>query len=650
MYSLLMIVFLYIGSAQGTSNVPLIPRATLFGNPEIAQVTISPDGLYIAYLAPLQDTMNIWIQDLDGAHKRCITQEKRSISSYYSYFWGHDKQSIFYFHDADGNENWNIHQVNLATGEVHNLTPFPDVQVRLIRYSPKNPHQLLVGMNKERADIFDLYIIDTMTGEITLAEKNPGYIAGFDQQKAWYADDSLTAKIAYRFDDAGGTVVLHRSNPKESWVPLLTWDVNASAASTFLAFDPSGDAVYLADSSESDKAQFVWMNCITNERRVLTDDPEYDILNTTLATIYNPHPNLLVHPVTGVPVALFVARDRFSTVILDESFRADFKRLEQTHLGFMWVRSTDSSFEKWIIACINDNRPVEYYLYNRTTKDLSLIALSNPQLAAYEFAHTEPIVFSARDGVQVHGYLTYPTTTSLRSDLPVVLLVHGGPWIRDCWGFNSIEQYLANRGYVCLQINYRASSGYGTTFVRIGNREYGRAMQNDLSDGVQWLIDKDIANPRKIAIFGGSYGGYAALAGAAFTPHLYACAIDLFGKANLIPTETSIPPYWKPGLVVWKYRVGDPVTEETMLRDRSPANHLDKIQIPMLVAHGAHDARIKQSESDRVVAALRERCIPCTYILFPQEGHGFAQASTRIKFYGAVEKFLAENLGGRYEK
>lgn len=281
---------------------------------------------------------------------------------------------------------------------------------------------------------------------------------------------------------------------------------------------------------------------------------------------------------------------------------------------------------------------------------MSLIALSNPQLASYGCAHTEPIVFSARDGLRVHGYMTYPTTTASRSMLPVVLLVHGGPWIRDCWGFNSTAQHLANRGYVCLQINYRASSGYGTAFVRAGNREYGRAMQHDLTDGVQWLIESGIADPCKIAIFGGSYGGYATLAGAAFTPDLYTCAIDLFGMADLIPTETSIAPYWKLGLVVWKYRVGDPVSEEAMLKDRSPIHHLDKIRIPMLVAHGAHDARIKQTESDRVVAALRERGVPCTYILFPQEGHGFAQAATRINFYGAVEKFLAEHLGGRYEE
>jgi dipeptidyl aminopeptidase/acylaminoacyl peptidase len=334
---------------------------------------------------------------------------------------------------------------------------------------------------------------------------------------------------------------------------------------------------------------------------------------------------------------------------LNESLQADFEELERHKLGYMYVSSTDMSFQKWIIECVNDDRPVEYYVYDRSYKSLQLIALSNPHILAYQRAHTESIVFTARDGLKIHGYLTLPTAPSSRSHLPLVLLVHGGPWIRDCWGFDPRVQFFANRGYACLQINYRGSSGFGTAFVKASNKEYGRAMQHDLIDGAQWLIDQEIVDMHKIAICGRSFGGYAALAGATFTPDFYRCAISLYGKGNLINTKESVPPYWIPGLVVWKYRKGDPIIEEAMLKEQSPLFHLDNVHIPLLIAHGAHDARIKHTESEKIVELLRKRNIPCEYILFHNEGHGLNSTQSKCTFWGAVELFLAEHLGGRSE-
>jgi dipeptidyl aminopeptidase/acylaminoacyl peptidase len=619
-----------------------IPLSALFSDPDMVGVKISPDGTHISYLAPRNGAMNIWVQKIDGSDKKCVTAEQRNIDNY---FWSYDNQSMFYYKDFQGNENTNLWQVNLATSETRNLTPFPESQVRLLKYSPQYPHRILVGINKDRADLHDVYLVDTQAGSVTLVEKNPGYLAGFDLDQVWYADNNLKVRLAVSFDDAGGTILHYREDQQAPWQQLLVWDVNASAASCVLGFNATNDEVYLADSSQSDKAQLVSMNLVTRERTVLAHDDEFDIISGSLSLFYDAHPAYLFNSVKQSPAAVFAARDLPRTTVLDQAIHHDMAFLQKAHRGFVYVVSTDQSFQKWIIEYVNDDQPDEYYFYDRTTQQLEHIGSNRSALMHYQCAKTEPISFTARDGRTIHGYATYPTTTDDRTNLPLVLWVHGGPWIRNSWGFDPRVQFFANRGYLCVQINYRSSSGYGADFVKAGNKESGRAMQHDLIDGAQWLIDQGIADARRIAIAGGSFGGYHALAGATFTPDFYRCAISFYGPSSLLFSVKTVPPYWIPGLIVWKHRKGNPETETEMLRAQSPLFHIDNIRIPMLIAHGAHDARVQQSASDLVVEALYKRGIPCEYLLFTTEGHGFSSAQTKYAFWGAVEKFLEQHLG-----
>jgi len=650
-YTPLMLLYASIGMCTIASSClsaqpegPLIPLSVFFDNPDMAQVTISPDGEYIAYLAPESGVLNVWIQNLATSEKQCITHEHRSIGRY---FWGYDNKTIFYYKDIQGDENHNLNSVTVETGATRNLTPFPASQVRLIKYSSYHPTKMLVGINYERADLHDVYQLNTETGELTMVEKNPGYVAGFDMDPAWYADNDLMIRIALSFNDDGGTEVLYREHKEASWEHLLTWDVNASAASYIIGFNATNDELYIVDASDNNTAALVSIHLATKERKILAADETFDIVTGSLGMFYDWYPTFLMNPTTGAPAALFVARDVPKVMFLDQSLHDDMSDLQKCNRGFMYVVSSDMSFQKWIVTAVKSDRPDEYYLYDRGEKSLQLIGKNNIRMLEYTSASMEPVAFTARDGLKIHGYLTYPITTPERSNLPLVVLVHGGPWMRDVWRFDARVQFFANRGYACLQINYRGSSGYGTSFVKASDKECGRAMQHDLIDGAEWLIKQGIVDHQRVAICGGSFGGYAALAGATFTPHFYKCAISVYGPANLIYTMNSIPPYWKAGLVVWKYRKGDPIVDELLLREQSPIFHINNICIPMLIAHGAHDARVKQSESDSVVEALRQRNIPCEYILFGQEGHGFSNVQSRYTFWGAVEKFLAQHLGGR---
>jgi dipeptidyl aminopeptidase/acylaminoacyl peptidase len=335
-------------------------------------------------------------------------------------------------------------------------------------------------------------------------------------------------------------------------------------------------------------------------------------------------------------------------VILDETIRDDFNTIRALDDGDVFATSRDNADRNWIIGFTKDDGPIPYYAYNRDTKKATFLFFHRPEMKNYTLADMEPISFTARDGLTVHGYITYPPGVP-REDLPVVLNVHGGPYYRDQWGYNPEAQWLANRGYACLQINFRGSTGYGKKHLNAGDKEWGGKMHNDLIDAVEWAVDQGIADPENVAIYGGSYGGYAALVGATFTPDVFCCAVDAMGPSNLITFLTTIPPYWKPLIDLMYTRVGNPETEEEFLKSRSPLFKVDRIQIPMLIAQGANDVRVKQAESEQVVEAMKEKGIDYEYMLFEDEGHGFVKSENRLKFYAAVEKFLAKHMGGRYE-
>ncbi len=612
-----------------SSQIKLIPRSVLFGNPVKANPRISPDGKRLAYLAPVNDVLNVWVGEIGQDNAQPVTHDTdRGIRFY---FWAADNKHIFYIQDIGGNENWRLYATDLETQETRDLTPFENVQARIIKQDKHFPNELLIGLNKENPQAHDVYHLKLTSGELTLVAKNPGNIV------AWVVDAQFQVRGANASLPDGSLELLVRDTQESTWQTLITWDADDALSSGAVGFTLDGQSMYLLDSRHANTGRLVKLNLATNDLRVIAEDPHYDISNT------------LIHPDTWEIQAIAFNRDRVEWVVLDQSIKEDFQCIRKIHQGDFSIVSRDNADTIWLIAFTVDNGPVSFYAYNRKNQAVTFLFENQPELSKYPLAETKPISFTARDGLTIHGYLTLPVQEQ-QANLPLVLNIHGGPWSRDTWGYNPLAQWFANRGYACLQVNFRGSTGYGKDFLNAGNREWGRNMHNDLVDGVNWAIEQGIADAQKVAIFGGSYGGYAALVGATFTPDLFCCAVDIVGPSNLLTLSRSFPPYWAAFMGTWYKRVGNPDTEEEFLKSRSPLFKVDQIKIPLLIAQGANDPRVKQAESEQIVEAMRSKGIDHEYMLFPDEGHGFAKPENRLKFYAAAEKFLARYLGGRYEE
>ncbi len=610
-------------------QVELIPRDVLFGNPVKTSARISPDGTRLAYLAPVNNVLNVWVGRVGEEEARPITNDTdRGVRSY---FWGEDNRHILYIQDVGGNENWRLYATNLETRETRDLTPFENVQVRLIEHDKHFPNDIILAINKDNPQLHDVYHLDLATGKLTLLAKNPGNVT------AWLVDAQLKVRGASTMLPDGSNELQIRQTEESEWKTLITWSSDDALNSGPMAFTLDGQALYLIDSREANAGRLVKLNLASGAIIVIAEDPGYDVGDA------------LIHPDTREIQAVAFNRDRVEWTVLDESIRPDFERISNTDRGDFSIVSRDDADETWIVAFTVDNGPVPFYLYDRKKSTLTFLFENQPDLSKYTLAKMEPLTFQARDGLTIHGYLTLPPGEQ-QSNLPTVLCVHGGPWARDTWGYNPMAQWFANRGYACLQINFRGSTGYGKDFLNAGAREWGNKMHNDLLDGVNWLVQQGIADPKKIAIFGGSYGGYAALVGATFTPDFFCCAVDIVGPSNLITLIKTIPPYWIPMIAVFHKHLGNPDTDEEFLKSRSPLFSVDQIKIPILIAQGANDPRVKQAESEQIVEAMKSKGIPYEYMLFPDEGHGFAKPENRLKFYAAAEKFLATHLGGRYEE
>jgi dipeptidyl aminopeptidase/acylaminoacyl peptidase len=612
-----------------TPTVALIPRDVLFGNPDKAAPRISPDGKRMAYLAPVNNVLNVWVGDIGSDNYQPITQDTDRGVRFY--FWGADNKHILYIQDSGGNENWRLYATNLDDKVTRDLTPFENVQVQVIDHDKHFPDELLLAMNKENPQVHDIYHLQLSSGELTLVAKNPGNIA------SWITDTHFKVRGAVAAQPDGSNELLVRSDEQSEWRKVLTWDADDALNSGPLGFTRDGQSLYLEDSRNANAGQLVKLDLSNGALTVIAADPHYDV------------GHVMIHPDTYEIQAVAFNRDRVEWQVLDESIALDFDRIRDIHEGDFAITSRDDADQTWIVAFTVDNGPVPYYVYHRESQTATFLFDNKSELNNYTLAHMQPITFTARDGLTIHGYLTLPITEQ-QTGLPLVLDVHGGPWARDVWGYNPQAQWFANRGYACLQVNYRGSTGYGKDFLNAGNKEWGRNMHNDLVDAVQWAISQGIADPGKVAIYGGSYGGYAALVGATFTPDLFCCAIDVVGPSNLITLIKTLPPYWSTFLATFHKRVGNPDTEEEFLKSRSPLFKVDQIKIPMLIAQGANDPRVKQSESEQIVEMMKNKGIDYEYLLFPDEGHGFARPENRITFYKAAEKFLAQHLGGRYEE
>ncbi len=611
----------------------LIPLTVLFGNPERVSPRLSPDGTQLAWIAPHDGVLNVWLapistQDgVDWGTARVITDDRdRGIRQF---AWAHDGRHVLYLQDTGGDENWRLHDVDLPTMERRDLTPFEGVQARLIASEREYPDQILVGLNKDNEQLHDVYRLDLKTGELTKEFENPGFLDTV-------ADRDMVVRAALQPHPDGSMVLLVRDGPDGDWSPALTIPAEDSLTTGPVAFSADGRSLLMISSVAAQAARLIWLDVASGDIEVLAEDPEADVSGVR------------IDPDTREPQIVTFTKARSEYRVLDPSVAGHLAAIRALHPGDPVFPDADDDDRVWLVAFTNDAGPVSYFAFDTVIGAGSFLFEHQPELSNYDLAPMEPFSYQARDGLTVHGYLSFPPGKE-RADLPTVLLVHGGPWARDVWGYDPQAQWLANRGYLCVQVNFRGSAGYGKAFINAGNREWGAAMQDDLSDAVAHVISQGWSDPAKVAIMGGSYGGYATLAGAAFTPDLYCCGVDIVGPSNLITLIETIPPYWAPMIAQFHNRVGDPAKDRDFLWSRSPLSAVGQIRVPLLIAQGANDPRVKQAESEQIVAALQKAGIEHDYMLFEDEGHGFAKPENRLKFFAEADGFLARYLGGRAE-
>ncbi|MDE5094024.1 MAG: S9 family peptidase [Trichodesmium sp. St11_bin5] len=605
---------------------PLIPREILFGNPERTKPKISPDGKYLAYIAPDdKNVLQVWVQTIGKQDDRQVTaDQKRGIRMY---LWTYKPDQLIYLQDAGGDENFHLYQVNIQSNIVRDLTPFQGVKAQIVNLDHCFPDQILVGMNLKNPQSFDVYRIDLNNGAVEFDTQNPGKIVG------WTADAQFQVRAAIASTEDRGSNLFYRETTEKPWETLRHWGPDEQGGPVL--FSDDGNILYISGNHDANAQRLLALDLRDGQEKVIAEDSQYDISG------------IITHPTTRTIQAVGFYKDKLEWQVLDDSITADFEFLKAAHKGEFRIVDRTLQDLNWLVAYFTDDGPVYYYAYDRTAKTTTFLFTNQPKLEGLQLAPMEPISYVARDGLTIHGYLTKPMGVS--TPTRAVLLVHGGPWTRDTWGYKGQAQWLANRGYVVLQVNFRGSTGYGKDFLNAGNREWGAKMHDDLIDGVNWLVEKGIANKDEIAIMGGSYGGYSTLVGLTFTPEVFAAGVDIVGPSNLITLMETIPPYWKPLKRVFSHRMGDIETEPEFLRSRSPLFFVDKIQKPLLIGQGANDPRVKESESEQIVQAMKDAGKPVEYVLYEDEGHGFARPENRLHFYAIAEEFLAKYLGGKFE-
>jgi dipeptidyl aminopeptidase/acylaminoacyl peptidase len=623
-------------AAKAVANTKLIPRKVLFGNPDKTSTRISPDGKQLSFLAPVNGVLNVCVGPVENpsAAKPVTKDKKRGIRTY---FWAYTNHHILYTQDADGDENWHIYRVDLKSGDITDLTPLKKVQARIQDVSHKFPDEILIALNDRDPQHHDVFRLTLSTGKKELVQKNDGFAA-------FITDDDYKLRFAEKFTADGGNQI-YAPDGKGGWREFLKIPMADTLTTNIVAIPKAGDTALMIDSRGRDTGAFTLLDLKTGQQQVLAEDPRADAGGA------------LLHPTEQSVQAISFTYERRRWVFKDPAVEADFKKLAKVAAGDISVASRTLDDKTWVVAFLEDNGPVRYYLYDRGTGNAKFLFTDRKEIEGQPLQKMHPLVLKSRDGMNLVSYLTLPPGSDPKGTgrparpAPMVLFVHGGPWGRDNWGFNPYHQLLANRGYAVLSVNYRGSTGFGKKFLNAGNREWAGKMHDDLIDAVDWAVKEKIADPTKVAIMGGSYGGYATLVGLTFTPEKFACGVDIVGPSNIVTLLKSIPPYWAPVVQVFKDRVGDHTTEEgkKFLEERSPLTHVSRIRKPLLIGQGANDPRVKQAESDQIVKAMQEKKIPVTYVLFPDEGHGFARPPNRLAFNAVAEAFLARYLGGRYE-
>jgi dipeptidyl aminopeptidase/acylaminoacyl peptidase len=622
---------------------PLIDRKVFFGDPKIANAELSPDGKFLAFQKPLNGVMSVWVKRLDEPFNAAHPVPTNTDSPIPTYSWSEDGRYIIYAQDKGGNEDSHLFAVaptaTAAAGKLvppaRDLTPIENIQARIYAIPKKTPNYIIVGLNDRNPKRHDVYRINLTTGKRELLIKNEQNIA------SWIADVEGNIRLARRQTSDGSTEILRVDG--KSLVPVYT--CNFEETCRVVRFHKDNKRVYIKTNKgkDVDLIRLILLNPQTKQSELVDADPrkEVDVEDTIFSSA------------TEELLATVYVGDHLRIYPQNKGFAGDLDFLQKAlPKGDLNFKSSTNDNNLYLITVSRDVDPGETYLYNRKTRKINKLYESRPELPIEHLAPMRPIRYTARDGLKISAYLTVPKGIEPRN-LPVVVMPHGGPWNRDQWGYDPFAQFLANRGYIVFQPNFRGSSGYGQAFLNAGNKQWGTgSMQHDITDGVRYLIEQGIANPKRVAIYGGSYGGYAALAGLAFTPNLYTAGISYVGPSNILTLLNNVPPYWEPVRKTLTMRVGDPADpkDRERLRQQSPLFSAKQIKAPLLVIQGANDPRVKKAESDQIVVALRDLNRDVKYLVAPNEGHGFKREGNKLAVAAAIERFLASRLDGRYQE
>jgi dipeptidyl aminopeptidase/acylaminoacyl peptidase len=608
----------------------LIPREVLFGNPDRAGVKISPDGKFLSYVAPLDGVLNVWVMPVDGGDARPLTDSTdRPIGNY---SWAENSEQILYSQDKGGNENTHVYVVGLDGTEARDLTPGDDVKASISSSSRDRPDEILVSSNARQSEVSDLLLVNTRTGESSMHfENDGGYVS-------MISDPDWTVRVRGRMTPDGGSSYDYRDSQDAEWMPFETIGSEDSMTTQPLGFNRDGSRFWMIDSRGRDTAALVSMSPGSSgmtDTEVVFESPVSDVADS------------ITNPETYEPQALATNRLRREWHILDDSIRPDLEALGKLSGGELEIVSRTRDDRTWVVAFMHDDGPVRYWVWDRDGQAGRFLFSHRPELEDVSLSSMMGVEIPTRDGLSMPSYLTVPHFSD-GGKLPMVLMVHGGPWARDSWGYNPYHQWLADRGYAVLSVNFRGSTGFGKAFLNAGNREWYGKMQDDLVDAVDWAVKEGVADPQRVAIMGGSYGGYATLAALTRDPELFACGVDIVGPSHVRTLLDTIPAYWEPIKVMFETRVC-PLDDEAYQDSISPLTHVANITRPLLIGQGANDPRVKLSESDQIVAAMDKNGIAVTYVVFPDEGHGFRRPENNKAFNAVTEAFLAEHIGGRAE-
>jgi dipeptidyl aminopeptidase/acylaminoacyl peptidase len=600
-----------------------------FGKPERSFFRLSPDGKTLGFMQPYERRENLHVVLLppDGTTpdftkaRRLTAETERDIAGF---FWkgnGH----ILYVKDFGGDENYHVVSVDVLSGKVKDLTPLPKIRASIVDDLRDDPDHVLVQHNKRDSKVFDVYRINVITGDSALVAQNPGNIT------QWLTDHAGRVRIATTTDGVN-TSLLYRSSEKDPFKTVLTTDFRTTVAPLFFTFD--NKSLYVLSNRGRDKTALVILDPNSGEEsKPLFENPDVDLDGASFSRKRK--------VLTQASFNTWKEQRHF----FDPVTEALFARLQEKLPGYeVVIQNENLAEDMFIVAAYSDRTPGTRYVYSAKSDTLTTLGEINPRIDPAHMATTKAVTYTTRDGLKINGYLTLPVNREARN-LPVIVNPHGGPWSRDSWGFNPEIQFLANRGFAVFQMNYRGSTGYGRAFWEKSFKQWGRTMQDDITDGVTWLIREGIADPKRVGIYGGSYGGYATLAGVTFTPGLYAAAVDYVGVANLFTFMNSIPPYWAPYLKMMHEMVGDPEKDKELLSANSPVFHADRITTPLFIAQGSNDPRVNKNESDQMVEALRKRGVAVQYMVKENEGHGFHNEENQFDFYGAMEAFFSKYLG-----